>query len=351
VTLGGAPLTKNVDYQADAKPVARALYAQNIVWYSPLQSDITGMIYLGQPATSVGGAYGPARYGNGFQVTGNPQYLSLPIADFNMAKGAIEFWFQPAYASSDATDRNIAGFYYDNANSFLLQKTSADTLVFTIESANQTSTYTVAAADFSWRLNDWVHIRLEWDDSLPLATQQRILLNGVEPPHTAPTVDFVYNINLWQAAFIVGKQRLSGPPSAYFSPGIYDEIYVYAGSSTTPAPLAHGGLASHTEESLASTSRNATLTFAPLGNESQGEYFFVGADSRFRGLNVALQRAGVGVTAADIAWEYWNGTTWADLKAAVGVGNFTDGTNGFTQPMGTVYWTADPPGWSPYSVK
>jgi hypothetical protein len=49
----------------------------------------------------------------------------------------------------------------------------------------------------------------------------------------------------------------------------------------------------------------------------------------------------------DLQWQFWNGTAWANLESMAG---FTDETANLTQPDGTIYWTADMSGWSPYSV-
>jgi hypothetical protein len=62
-------------------------------------------------------------------------------------------------------------------------------------------------------------------------------------------------------------------------------------------------------------------------------------------LNVVLATAGAG-TSPNLQWQFWNGTAWANLESGFG---FVDQTNNLTR-TGTIYWTADPTGWSPYSV-
>ena len=76
----------------------------------------------------------------------------------------------------------------------------------------------------------------------------------------------------------------------------------------------------------------------------QGEYLYLASDSRFRGLNVVLATAGAGT--ANLQWQFWNGTAWADLEAVAG---FTDTTNNLKR-NGNISWTADPPSWSPSSL-
>ncbi len=73
-------------------------------------------------------------------------------------------------------------------------------------------------------------------------------------------------------------------------------------------------------------------------------YLYFGADSTFRGLNVSLSTPGAG--APNLAWEYWDGSRWADLESGFG---FTDRTNHLTR-SGSIYWTGDPSGWSQLSV-
>ena len=121
-------------------------------------------------------------------------------------------------------------------------------------------------------------------------------------------------------------------------------MYSFGGSSATPASLARGGLTTDTSEYLADSGRNFTLSFATVDATRRGEYLYVGADSQFRGLNVALAVPGAG--SADLQWQYWNGTTWNNLESGFG---FTDQTNNLTR-NGTIYWTGDPFNWAPYSL-
>jgi len=59
----------------------------------------------------------------------------------------------------------------------------------------------------------------------------------------------------------------------------------------------------------------------------RGEYLFLGADTMFAGLNVDLATNGASSGSLNLVWEYWNGTSWADLESISG---FTDNTSNLT---------------------
>jgi hypothetical protein len=346
VTLEGVRLTKDVDYRADVKPLSGAHFAQLSRWHSTLENaaavtapDIGG-------AGSVVGApsFVPARYGGGVGIAASTQYVAFPTGDFDKAKGAVEFWYRATWNSADGVHHDLCGFSDGVGHVFVLEKPVGNTLDFSILVGGIFSRLRISAADYSWRADDWVHIRLEWDDTLPLATQQRILLNGVEPVHTDPTTDYASGSLIVQPEFRFGN----ADGDATFAPGLFDEIHLYSGSSTTPTPLANGGLTASANEYLADSVKDYPLAFAGVDAARRGTYFYLGADSRFHGLNVSLATAGAGVAAGAMLWEYWNGTTgaWADLEAVAG---FTDQTSSFTK-SGTVFWPSDPAGWAPYSV-
>ena len=125
------------------------------------------------------------------------------------------------------------------------------------------------------------------------------------------------------------------------------DVKPVAHAATCPAadcasytPLARGGLVGDPEETLADPGTNSLLPFLATG----ANYLYLGADARFRGLNVSLQVAGTG--GASLTWEYWDGSAWADLGAVPG---FADLTASFARD-GVIFWTADPPGWSPREI-
>lgn len=71
--------------------------------------------------------------------------------------------------------------------------------------------------------------------------------------------------------------------------------------------------------------------------EAVNDYFAIGARSTFTGLNITISTAGIGGT---VAWEYYNGSTWAALTV-------NDGTTGFTAGTSTyvIKWTV-PSAWA-----
>jgi len=344
-------LVKNTSYRAAVKPVARAHWAQRVNFHSTLHDSFA----IGTPGVGNAGtvvnifSFPGARYGSGTQVGGSTEYFAFSTVDFNAAKGAIEFWYRPDYDHTDsAAYRDIAGFRTDGGNQVVLEKLDTDdSLHLVFRFGGSTSGVQVAAADYRWRAGDWVHFRLQWDDSAPPATQLEIFLNGAKPLQTASGVDY-------NSAFLVlppDQQFRFGniDGDVNFSAGIYDELWVYDGNptpATSPRALANGGLTG-TNEYLATGGQNLALTFTAVDGDRQGSYFLIGADSKFRGLSVSLAVKGVSLMApGTLYWEYWNGVAWDTLEAGTG---FVDQTNDFRQ-SGSVFWTLDPGGWAPYSI-
>jgi hypothetical protein len=348
ITVDGVARSRNVDYRSDVKPVTSAVFADSILWHSTLEdaTALTGTPDIGS-AGHVGASttiYQTARYGAGLQILSNNDWFSFTTASgFDKAAGAVEFWFQPTWPSYDGIRHDIGGFYLNAGNQFLIQKLTDDTLRFTIVTTGGTSDLVVAPTAYSWRAYDWVNIIISWDDSLSLANQQRLYINGLEPAHTDPTVDYNSALLTPDTDFYLGN--ISNIGSGAYADGIFDEVYSYSLSARDPSSgiLAHGGLTTNPLEFLASPSNNATLSLNVVNGTRQGEYLYIGSDSRFRGLNVVLATAGAGT--ANLQWQFWNGTAWANLEAVTG---FTDTTSNLTR-NGNVFWTADPPGWSPSS--
>jgi hypothetical protein len=354
-TLNGATLTRDVHFRTDLKPVSRAHLAQITLWHSTLQDAAASLTSpdIGSAGSAGGATPVAARYGNGLRIAGmaGGDYVGFSTADFDPANGAVEFWYQPDYASNDGVSHYLAGFRQNNANELSLEKAADNNLYFTINTGTA-STYVVAAADYSWRAADWVHLRIEWNAGVAscppsCAGQQRILINGVEPAHTDPTTRYDGTFTNLPGTFRIGSYtNANNNGSATAAGSTYDEIYAYGGSSTTPTPLAHGGLTAAASEYLGDPAKNYPLAFAGVDATRRGVYFYVGADSQFRGLNVGLTQAGAGVVANALLWEYWNGASWADLTTTPG---FTDQTSSLTR-SGAIYWTGDPATWSLYSV-
>lgn len=343
VTLEAVTLQKNVGYKADVKPISRAHSAERLFWHSTLES--LAALDTSPDVGSAGAISGtvnfvPARYGNGAEVVGTSSYFNFPTAgNFDPAIGAIEFWYQPDYASDDGSSYTLGGYNFNGANYWLFEKDNFNNLRFRIVTVSNSSEIVAPSGSYGWRANDWVHLRFEWNDTLAVATQLKIFVNGVEPnPGGGTGADYLAASNV-SANFQIGRRSPQGG-----SPGIYDEVMVYAVSSTTPKALAMGGLSASASEYLASTTNDFQLPFKTVNGTRQGEYLYLGSDSKFRGLNVTLQTPGVG--AVNLKWEFWNGTSWADLECCSG---FIDETNHLTK-QGTIYWTGDPFNWSVYSV-
>ncbi len=346
ITVGGVTKTRDIDYRADVKPVSFAVFADSILWHSTLESAaaLTTTPDIGSGGTVGAGVTFPAgRYGAGAQVPANADWIAFPISGFDKAAGAVDFWFQPTWASNDGVRHDMAGSYVNGTNQLVLQKLADNSLHFTIVTSAGTSDLVVAAASYSWRVADWVHIIMQWDDTLALANQQKLYVNGLQPAHTDPTVDYNSALLIAGTDFYVGN-ILNG--NGAFAAGIYDELYSYSLSALDPSQgiLAHGGLTASPLEFLASPSNNATLSLDVVNGTRQGEYLYLASDSRFRGLNVVLSVAGAGT--ANLQWQFWNGAAWADLEAVTG---FTDSTNNLKR-NGNIFWTADPPSWSPSSL-
>ncbi len=342
VTLQAVPLTTGVDYQADVKPISRGHFAQDLLWHSTLQDlpSLDTTPDVGTPGTVSGTVnFVAARYGNGADVTTTTSFFNFPTAvNFDSAKGAIEFWYKPTYASNDGANHTLGGYNFNGANNWLFTKDNANNLTFSINALAIASQITASPAQYSWRASEWVHLRFEWDDTLPVADQLKIFVNGVEPnPGGGTGSDYVAATNV-SANFQIGRRSPSGG-----STGVYDEVFVYGGSAATPTALANGGLSSSASESLASTTNNFVFGFGAGDGARRGEYLYLGADSKFRGLNVALATAGAG--SPNLQWQYWNGTAWTDLEVGF---SFNDETSHLTK-SGTISWT-DPFGWSSYSI-
>jgi hypothetical protein len=345
VTLEGTTLLKDVNYRADVKPVPRAFFKSQVRFYSTLQSAaVVTTPDIGTAGTVNGSpTFVSARHGFGVNIANSTQYVAFTTAGgFIGPRGAVEFWYQPTYAHNDGVLHDICGFV-NGGDKFVVEKRADNGLYFQILASGNNSELQVTSANYSWRAGDWVHIRITWDDAIaPIAQQQHLYLNGFEPPHNGPTVDYA-NTNLSAAAeFRFGNTN----GDATFAPGIYDEIYAYDGASD--GLIAYAGLTANANEYLADPTRNAPLPFTAIDSTStnRGSYLYFGADSKFRGLNIALATAGAGVAAGDIDWQAWDGSAWANIES---LGGFGDTTNSFTK-SGNLFWQSGPPLWALYSL-
>ncbi len=341
VTLEGAPLTAGLDYRADVKPLSRAQLALELLWHSTLDSPaaVTNPD-VGSPGAVNGGTnFAPARYGNGASLSTPDSNVSFPApGNLRVNRGAVELWYLPTYYYADGMARRIWSYFVDASNYFRLTKEAAsNNLAFEIFTGGVLTKVSVTPANYGWLDHEWVHIRVTWDDTLPIGTQARIFVNRVEPPHIDPSTD--YN----SAGMPTSGTVLIGGDGTLSADGVIDEFHVYGGPAST-TDLAHGGLTTNAFEFLATAIRDFGLPLAAVDGLDRGAYLYFGADSPFRGLNATFSVAGAGTM--NLAWEYWNGSRWADLESGTG---FTDETNHFTRD-GSIYWTSDPSGWSEVSV-
>ena len=346
VTLDGAPLPSGAGYRAEVKPLARAHFASDLTWYSTLQD--AGAVTtpdVGSGGVITNSDFAVGRYGTAARFDAAGEFITIPRdTNLDLSKGTVEFWFQPTFAHTDGVAHRLWGYSFDAGNFFFLQKEGGtapvDGLRFRISRAGVNTDVTVASTDYSWRALDWVHFRVTWDESAPLADQVRLFVNGVEPVHTDPVSAYVSAGMPTTGSILIGADS-NGNRSAS---GLVDEFRIYS-SAAAPEALAHGGLTSDARERLYDASDNFPLAFAGVDAQGRGRYAYFGSDSKWSGLNVGLSVAGVG-TGLDLAWQFWNGTSWADLESVTG---FNDSTNQLTR-SGNVYWTGEPTLWAPYSV-
>ncbi len=375
ITVEGVTKARNVDYKADVKPVARAHFAQEVLYHTTLESvaNFATFPQTGDPAGSTvnGGVTFPvARYGRGAQFSADGDYLTIqPGGNFDPAQGAIEFWYQPSYdyglGDPDPDDHGLFGYWIDANNFFYASHDPAingcdpsvsacpdDGLVFEIQggAGNYSRTVLGAGVGFTqwWRANDWVHLRFAWRAASVGAQRVDIYVNGKLATPSGTSVGPNYPTPVaTEATFNIGDRGRNDVFTNYAN-GIIDEFHIFS-SPDAPAPIAHGGLTSEPTEYLADNTRNFTLAFDPLGAFLRGEYLYIGADSKFRGLNIGLATAGAGPAPDALLWEYWDGVRWSNLETAVGV--FTDQTDSFTKAHGSIFWgPTEPASWNPYSI-
>ncbi|OQX51539.1 hypothetical protein B5M47_00310 [candidate division CPR3 bacterium 4484_211] len=344
VSLEGSTLTEGTDYNVDYKPISDAYFADELTWYSTLESEsaITSPD-VGSGGTNSGATFTAGRYGNGALMDASGEDFHIPSSNFSKSASAIEFWFKPDWDFTDNDNHVLVGNYYDSSNLWYLYKLGDGTssyLRFRATSNGVNCNYYINYPEINWSANEWVHIRMQWDDSAPLATQQRVFINGVEPSHTDDTDDLDTSSWTWNANWTI-----SSGSAGFDAGGIFDEIKVY-NLADTPTSLAQGGDTADSDEYLFSETRDYTLDFEPVDSNNRGEYVFFGSDSMFSGINVDLETNGATGGTLNLDWEYWDGDSWANLESISG---FTDGTNNLTQD-GAVYWDETPTNWRPYSV-
>jgi len=337
VTLEGVTQVSGTNYNLDYKPITDAYFADELTWYSTLE-DATAVLSpnIGTGTTVVGATFTTGKYGNGLLVDTTGEYARFPaLGNLSLTNGVIEFWYRNIEAPAttgrffDYSQAAVAGddFFslYRNADNAFIQLDIGD-------DTNQCPWYPVVNV-FD---GVWHHLKLIYDTTNDVFD---LYIDGVAQTQCTtaqPDITSGYDV-------VIGGQAVSG--SDRNIGGIIDEFKVY-NTVSGPEPIARGGDTANGDERLFSEDQNYILAFEADDANNRGEYLFLGSDSKFRGLNINLATAGAGTTTPDLNWQFWNGTSWADLEATTG---FSDGTSNLTSD-GAMFWTADPTNWAVYSV-
>ncbi|MEA3356816.1 MAG: LamG-like jellyroll fold domain-containing protein, partial [Patescibacteria group bacterium] len=299
VTLEGSSLTEGTDYNIDYKPVSDAYFADELLWASTLENEAAvtspDIGSAGQVVSLESDDYVTGKYGGAIRSNASNEGFRIPITggdsgNFDKAKGAIEFWMQPTWDHDVDVNHYLFEMWEDDSNMFRLSKmpnANGNRLRFYIEASGAVMAYDISGSNYSWNAYDWVHLRIEWDDSAATADQQKIFINGVEPTHTDDPTDYDsadLTLDSYFAFMYQGTYNLEG---------IMDEVRIYGGAPTEPDDLAQGGDTSDSNEYFFSEAQDYTLDFDILDSYYRGKYLFVGSDSMFSGVNVDLGTNGV----------------------------------------------------------
>jgi hypothetical protein len=355
VTLEGVSKAEGSDYIADIKPFTTSYFAQDLVWHTTFESSsafTSPDVGNGTNASVSGATFTDGRYGNGILIDAGSEYARLDIttdtANFDKKKGAIEFWFQPDHGSTDNSySRYYVSIWEDANNEFRFRKDVSGVLQFLMTANGTYSNHYVTAANYFWKANDWIHFRIEWDDSASVADQAKIYMNGKALTMSNNSTDYNGdNLTLDQYMYI-GNGSAAGTTRA---DGIIDEFRIYdlynSGSNAELKKLSEGGYTGDADEYLADTDTDYTFDFNDDDTNNRGEYFWLGSDSWFQGVNISLATIGLNdpLQDFDFDWEYWNGTNWSALTVV----DQDPGTHSF-RGSGTFYFD-NPGNWFPYSV-
>ncbi len=324
----------------DESAFASAWFAKNLTYYS----DFESLTSVTNPQVGAGGSIGSnssvitGKYGNGIDCHSySDRYYTFPTSqNLNLSQGAIEFWYRPDYDYGSTSTFPLV-YNTNGTNGFYFSYNgSVQALRFTIRQ-NGTAIDTTVTDSALWSAGDWVHLRITWNDSLPIADQLRIFVNGQEPNNQddpAPSDDFNSSLLTLAPDTYIGD---NGTHTAGCT-GTIDEFRIY-NSSSAPTPIASGGDTSNPNEYLARTDLNYNLNFSAIDSSNRGPYLWLGNPTAFSTVNYSLLTPGGG-SGLNFQWQYWNGTQWSTLPPT-GQTDFTNsGSMTFSKP-------AD---WLPYSV-
>ncbi len=333
IYLEGAKLTETTDYNVTFKPFSEAYFADELLWYSSLESETASEspdIGSGDSGGFSGGAFVDAKYGKGLEADDTSEYVYFPMSgNMNAASGALEFWYK--YTGTVSGYERLFGTTHGNGY-FTLYRNNSDTAFrFT---TNNYSSYADWSSTPSIYDGEWHLVRFEYDFT---ANNLTLYIDGESQgtqTNDYPSEDTGYNL-------IIGNRYSQERPAE----GIIDEFKVYGSSTSEPDTLAAGGDTDNSDEYLFDTTSDYTLAFEPVDANNRGEYLFIGADEPFRGANIDLDTLGTTSGTLNLDWEYWNGIQWSNLENITG---FNDGTGNLTSD-GAVSWTETPTDWSRYA--
>jgi hypothetical protein len=353
-------LASGTEFVSSIKPISDADFTNQVLFHTTLENF--AQVSLPDIGDGTGSAennmsYGAGRYGGGATFDSTTDWISVPlvvggIRNIELDRGRIEFWYRPNNNHDDNQEHYLFDLDNDGAAGGVrirIKKESDTSSVLpnalTVEVSDSGGTFRgieIPVTNYTWKAGDWIHLAMDWDSTGP-TDNVNLYMNGVELVPLSPN-NTPFTMEAENPAGVLRLGNKAVGPGFWNADGVLDEFTIYD-SPAAVTQLADGGLSSSSAEYLNRGNNNFPLAFAALNVARQGQYVQFGSDSRFRGLNVALATAGVG-SGLNLFWEYWNGSNWANLEAVAG---FTDQTAHLTA-NGTVYWTADPTGWAPYSV-
>ncbi|MBN1586435.1 MAG: LamG domain-containing protein, partial [Candidatus Omnitrophica bacterium] len=242
LSVEGTAKTLGTDYNAAVKPLSMAWRADSLLWHSTLES--AGAVTspdVGSAGTVNSSTFATGRYGMGALFDANSEHIAVSVtegSDFHKAGGVVEFWYKPDHDHTDNNYHAYFSFEYDNPNRICLYKHSNNSMIWQLNQGGTSVNLSVGSTDYSYSAGEWVHFRAEWDDSLPLASQQRFYVNGVEVVHTDSGTDLNSSSMTTPTVLYIGNHTSTGAEEAN---GVIDEFRVYGGSSIDPTQIARGG--------------------------------------------------------------------------------------------------------------
>jgi prepilin-type N-terminal cleavage/methylation domain-containing protein len=325
-------------------PFGQGYFTQDLTYSTTLQDNgslTTPDVGSGTVDISNGGGYAAGKYGNGANFAGINNRIDVTVAngaDYSKSRGAVEFWMRPTWNSGDGVTYNLFSLRIsgDTNNRIYVRKNSNNRLFFSYLQGSTDVRYEVLAGDYSITANTWVHVRVTWDESKPLSTQQAIYLNGVEPTHTDSTLDL--NSGSMASPTILTIGSIANDSCRC----MVDEFKIHS-TDASPVRISSGNQADPNDY-LLSTTANYLMDFTMADGARRGEYVWLGRSTKLGGVDIDMATLGVGPGGVVFKWQYWNGTGWSDLSVT-------------SSPAGAKNWLANggfsyaiPINWLAYSI-